>query len=37
MKTWTTKSGQNIVRLLHGRCNCYLLVNAIYNFSKSDN
>ncbi len=27
MKTWTTKSGQNIVRLLHGRCNSYLLIN----------
>jgi glyoxylase-like metal-dependent hydrolase (beta-lactamase superfamily II) len=27
MKTWTTKTGQNIVRVLTGRCNCYLLIN----------
>jgi len=28
MKTWTTKSGQSIVRIFRGRCNCYLLSKA---------
>ena len=25
MKSWTTKSGQKIYRILHGRCNCFLI------------
>jgi hydroxyacylglutathione hydrolase len=25
VKSWTTKSGQKIYRILHGRCNCFLI------------